>query len=337
VTNTIRVTRRTTLTSSLKLAGAGALAATATRFGGLTAVAQDSMPAGNVLAGLGLPEIDVTITKTGYEGLTADLTAGLYLVKATNSGSAPGFVEFMQLPEGMMLDDLMTMLSSSSSTPAAGDIASPESGGDDQGPPDWYYTTYLAGGAGVAPGATATFVIDLQPGNYVVWGEDPSAPQAPTALTVTGQAASPDASAFPPANVAIQEQASDSGFMFVIGNAFTNGSQVVEVANLTDQPHFVEVDKVPDGTTIDQVNMLLQGEMSGTPVSGGLTEADFQPFYYVGTQSAGTRQWHELSLDAGTYVIACFIGDIKKGGIPHAFEGMVSLFVVTSASGTPTA
>jgi len=335
--DTIRMTRRATLASSLKLAGAGAVAVTATRFGGLSAFAQDSTQNENVLAGLGLPEIDVTISESGYEGLSGDQTAGLYLVKTTNSGSAPGFIQFMQLPDGMTLDDLMAMLGSSSSTPAAGDMASPESGGEDQGPPDWYYTTYLAGGAGVAPGETATFVIDLQPGNYVVWAEDPSASQAPVALTVTGEAASPVAADLPPANVAIQEQASDSGFMFVIGNAFSNGWQVVEVANLSDQPHFIEIDKVPDGTTLDQVNALLQGEMSGTPVSGGLSEADFQPFYFVGTQSAGTRQWHELSLDAGTYTIACFIGDIKKGGIPHAFEGMVSLFVVPTASGTPTA
>jgi len=332
--DTIRLTRRATLTSSLKLSGAGAVALAAMRFDGLTAFAQDSTHRGNVLAGLGLPEIDVTIADTGYEGITGDLTAGLYLVKAANSGSAPGYIAFMQLPVGMSLDDLMAMLGSSGGTPTTDEMPSPESGSD-QGPPDWYYTTYLAGGAGVGPGATATFVINLQPGNYVVWGEDPSAPQAPVALTVTGEAASPEASTLPPANVAIQEQATNSGFTFVIGNAFNKGSQVVEVANLTDQPHFVEIDKVPDGTTLDQVTALLQGEMSGTPVSEGLSEQDFQPFYFIGTQSAGTRQWHELSIDGGTYVIACFIGDPTRGGVPHAMEGMVNLIVVPGAAGTP--
>ena len=31
-------------------------------------------------------------------------------------------------------------------------------------------------------------VLDLTPGEWIVWGDDPSAPQAPVALTVTGDA-----------------------------------------------------------------------------------------------------------------------------------------------------
>jgi len=333
------LTRRETLTHSLKLAGAGSLALAATKMSGLQALAQDSSQAGSALAGLGLPEIDVTITDSGYEGLSGSLDAGLYFVKATNNGSTPGFIEFMQLPEGMASADLAAMLAGTNATPEAGAMGTPGSGdtGGDQGPPDWYYTTYLAGGAGVGPGSTAQFVIDLQPGNYIVWAEDPSAAQKPVDLTVNGGGASPTAGDFPPATVAIQEQATDTGFTFVLGNALSAGSQVVEIANLSDQPHFVEIDTVPDGTTIKDVQTLLGAEMSGTPASGTLSDQDIQPFYFVGTQSGGARQWHEISLNAGTYVIACWIGDIKRGGVPHAAEGMINLIVVSGGgSATPT-
>jgi hypothetical protein len=331
------MTRRETLTTSMKLAGAGALAGAATRLGGLQAFAQDA-PA-NVLAGLGLPEIDVTVTDTGYEGLSSELAAGFYLVKSTNGASADAFIAFMQLPEGMTAADLAAMLAGGG-TPETGTgdaaMASPVAGGGEGGaPPAWFYTTYMAGGAGIGKGATATFVIDLQPGNYAVWAEDPSAPQRPVDLTVTGEAGSPTPAAPIPANVVILEQATDTGFAFLLGNAFSQGTQVVRIDNQTDQPHFVEFDKLPDGTTLDQVISAMKSEMSGTPAAGGLTQQDIQPFYFVGTQSGQTKQWHEMTFDPGTYMIACWIGDIKKGGVPHALEGMIDVFTIGSPAATP--
>lgn len=338
MTDGYKCTRRETLTRSVKIAGAGALAGAAARFGGLQTLAQSAPQ--SVLAGLGLPEIDVTVTATGYEGLSSELAAGLYLVKLTNSAGADAFIEFMQLPEGMDAAGLTAMLTGGGATPEPVDSesadASPEAaGGDNQGPPEWFYTTYMAGGAGIGKDQTATFVIDLQPGNYVVWAEDPSAPQQPVDLTVTGDAASPEPTVAVPANVVIQEQATENGFSFLLGNAFAQGSQVVRVDNLTDQPHFVEFDKLPDGTTLDEVMTAIQSEMSGTPAAGGLTQQDMQPVHFIGTQSGHTKQWHELSFDPGTYLIACWIPDFKKGGLPHAMEGMVDVFTV-SGSGTPT-
>jgi hypothetical protein len=317
---------------SFKLAGAGAAALLAVRAGGRQVLAQAS--SSTDLTSLGLPELDLTITDSSYEGLSSELAAGLYLVKLTNNAANPAFIVFMQLPEGMKAADLTAMLGGGGATPEDG-AASPEATSGSSGPPDWYYTTYLAGGAGIGPGASATFVFNLQPGNYVVWGEDPSATQQPLDLTVTGGAGSPATSASPQAEVTIQEQATESGFAFGIGNSFVPGSQVVEIDNVSDVPHFVEIDHVPDGTTLDDVMNLLQSEMSGTPTSGGLSEADIQPIYFVGTQSGNTTQWHDISFDAGTYVLSCWVPDINKGGIPHAMEGMVNLFVV-GGPGTPT-
>ena len=41
------------------------------------------------------------------------------------------------------------------------------------------YQMYFAGGVSAEMGTTAEAVIDLIPGRYVVWGDDPSAPQKP--------------------------------------------------------------------------------------------------------------------------------------------------------------
>jgi len=331
----LRLTRRDTLARSLKIAGAGAVAVAATKLGGLQALAPDSTGG---LAALGLPALDITLSDSSYDGIPSDTPAGLYLVNFTNNSSAVGYLEFMQLPDGLSVDDMTTLLSGGTPVPDPGadEMASPEPQEDlTQGPPSWYYTTYLAGGAGAAPGAALTFVIDLQAGNYVVWGEDPSAPQALVPLNVT-DSGTPSAGAAPEADVVIQEQATDSGFAFGIGNQFTAGTQIVQIDNATDQPHFVEIDTVPDGTTLDAVQALLQSEMGGgTPVSGGISSSDIQSYYFAGTQSGGTTQWHEVDFQPGTYVLACWIADPTNGGVPHAMEGMVNLFVI-GGTATPT-
>jgi hypothetical protein len=316
--------------SALRLAGAGTIAVVATRAGGRLALAQDATPmtggaSGESFAGLGFPELTVTISDSAFEGVPDQLDSGMYLVHATYSGSQSGNVVFMQLPEGMTSSDLMTALGGGDTGGATGSPAA--TGGEEGGggePPEWFYTTYIAGGAGVGPGQTAHFVIALQPGNYIVWAEDPSALQTPVDLAVNGSPATAEASSgtSPQADVTISEVATDNGFAFQFDGGPAAGVQVVAVTNNSDQPHFVEFDRVPDGTTREDVDALLQSFMSGTPMAGGLTEEDFQPVYFVGTQSAGTTQWHEIAFEAGTYVASCWIPDPTRGGTPHAMEGM---------------
>jgi hypothetical protein len=56
------------------------------------------------------------------------------------------------------------------------------------GPPPWYYEALLAGGTYAEQGETAYTVLDLTAGEWVLWAEDPMAPQAPVIVTVTGEA-----------------------------------------------------------------------------------------------------------------------------------------------------
>jgi hypothetical protein len=334
VIHDISVTRR----STLKYAGAGAIAAVATKARGFETLAQDATPmtGGAAFATLGLPELNITITDTAYEGVESQLTAGMYLVHATYSGAEAGFLAFMQLPEGMTSMDLMSMMGGGE----GGDMASPVAEGDeDMGgqPPEWFYTTYIPGGAGVESGQTAHFVIDLRPGNYIVWGEDPSAQQTPVDLTVTGDMASPAAvGIMPPAGVTISEIGTDNGYAFEFQGGLSEGSQVIAATNNSDQPHFVEFDVLPEGTTREDVDGLMQSFMTGTPAAGGLSESDIQPVYFIGTQSANTTQWHEVSLTAGTYLISCWIPDFERGGIPHAMEGMYDVITVGGSMASPT-
>jgi hypothetical protein len=112
-----------------------------------------------------------------------------------------------------------------------------------------------------------------------------------------------------------------------VDGSLSGEAQVVAITNESDQPHFLEFDKLPDGATKEDVDAVIQSFMTGTPAAGGITENDFEPTYFVGTQSGGSTQWHEVALPAGTYFIACFVPD-SNGGLPHAFEGMYDVITV---------
>src|SRR5687768_9398633 len=84
-----------------------------TGIGGLAA--QDASPAGgDAFAALaGVPELTITLTDGGLEGVPAETPAGWTLVTFTNSVTPTGdpfedswSVEVLQLPEGKTVDDL---------------------------------------------------------------------------------------------------------------------------------------------------------------------------------------------------------------------------------------
>jgi hypothetical protein len=210
-----------------------------------------------------------------------------------------------------------------------GDVASPPAGGED--PLAWLYQTYIAGGVGAQPGQTVQGIVNLQPGDYAVWADDPSAPVTPVALTVTGDAAmaSPVPSGIT-ADLTIAEIDTEQGFDFQVSGAPATGSVLIEVRNDSSQPHFVTSIHSPDPISEDQVSQLLMFE-EGTPAPAGLPDpASFVEGFYAAVQSAGTTQYVAANLDAGYHVLLCFVPDPNAGGVPHAFEGMIEIFEVVA-------
>lgn len=345
---TYRTTRRAALRGGVALIGAGAVGFAV----GRPALAQDATPAsGGDIGSLGLPEITITVNGTSYEGVPSSVSAGRYLVTIMNNSSASTggdsvVAGFMQLPEGVTIADLSRAQpvgtpDSALASPVASGQASPAAdSGEEGGPPPWFYTTALAGGPSAAPGQTVRGIIDLTPGNWIVWGEDPSSPVAPAALTVTGDAsATPGAAGQPSADVEVDEVTTGDGFAFQVNGSLQPGTQLLQIRNLSTQPHFLLAVSSPVPLTMDQVMTLLQLPDGATPdPSTGLPDPNtFQTAVYAGTQSPGTTQWIEANLQDGTYVLLCFVPDPTRGGTPHAAEGMAEILTVgTGAMATPT-
>jgi hypothetical protein len=302
---------------------------------GLVGVAaQEATPTAATFADtMGLPELRVQITETAYEGLPAETPAGRYLLTLEVEAAEGGGLNFLQLPEGMSFDDFMAVLAgppaaspeAMEGTPGA-EAAPPEGEGGDR-PPEWYFQAEMAGGTAAFAG-TAQAIIDLTPGEWVAWAGYPDAPQAPVGLSVTDEAgATPEAGAEPAADVTVTMFEYD----FTVQGTLTPGSHVFAVTTVGAQPHEMFMLRSPGPVTEEQIAQVLEMEMQGgtpAPDADVPNPDEFIPVVSMTPLSMGKTGWIPVTLEAGTYIVLCFVPDIESG-MPHAYHGMYQVITVS--------
>lgn len=91
----------------------------------------------------------------------------------------------------------------------------------------------------------------------------------------------------------------------------------------TGVPHFVLMQQVQEGTTVDQVLEYLQsGEEAPPPWA-------LPAFMDTGSLSPGRSMTVNYDLPPGQYAVMCFFPDPKMGGMPHALMGMIKMIHLT--------
>jgi hypothetical protein len=289
-------------------------------------LAQDATPeaaGASLFASLRLPELTISATDDGFTVDQEEVPAGRYLVRLENGSSNPMLSSgFVQLADGVTLDDLSMADELSSGTPM------PEMGPDPSQFAFLYDVLIVPGASALSP----EVVVDLPAGEYGIWPDDPTSAWSAVPLTVTGDPEAAIEGSEPEAAVTIVEEGEAGvSYTFRIDGELKAGPQVVKVLNASDQPHFVEAWTYPEEITLDQV----MGTMMFDPSSGATPSPDmldFEKISMVGwasTQSAGTTQWVVMDFPAGQTVLACWIPDLMAGGIPHALEGMIDIFDVS--------
>ncbi|HEX3302350.1 MAG TPA: hypothetical protein VHR64_05665 [Thermomicrobiales bacterium] len=295
-----------------------------------------SAQAAGDFSAMGYPELAITMTDTGFENVPKSTEAGRYLLKLTsnltsnNNGGAIGL--FSPTAAGVSVKAALKIIGAAGAaeaTPAGGMpeatpmAGTPEAGGEQgQQIPLSIYRMYFAGGVAAAMGETGEAVIDLIPGNYIVWGDDPSAPQKPSIMKVTGDF--PKRVKDPTADIT----ATLIDFAITMEGSLTAGKHIMKVQHHGAQPHFLEIEKGPDSMTKEQVMSTFSGMMSGTPPAEAIPESEMQSIFFSPTQSIGTTTWQMIDLTDGTFLAACFFPTAGTG-LPHAFNGMVDVFKVT--------
>ena len=292
------------------------------------------------LADLGLPTLDVTVTGSGYEGIPDTLEAGRYLVTVTaaeDTGEFGGGVAFIQ-PSGMTADEFLGLLSGPPdetgvgavpSTPIDEANATPAEGGEGMGgPPPEYFDATFAGGTFAMPGQSAEIVLDLPPGEWIAWADEPESSQEPVVFEVTGEMPAELTEPESSATITMGEYA-----IGITEGELTAGQHILKIENAGVQPHFIVGFPGPDDLTEEQIAVVLEEEAAaegtGTPpaYSDLNPDEDFGEGFYTGTQSTGTAVWVPFNLEAGTYLMGCFFPDIADG-MPHTEKGMYTVVEV---------
>jgi len=293
--------------------------------------AQDATPASG-LAEAGLPQLEVTVTATGYEGIPDEVETGRYLVSLTvgeDVGEFGGGVAFVQPPSGVTANDFLSEVlgppdesgvGAVAGTPVEEVEASPADGAG--AIPEVIYEATYAGGIYAETGQTAQVVLDLAPGEWIAWADDPEAPQIPAIFEATGEMPADLPEPASNATISMGEY-----IIAVTEGELTAGQQVIRIDNIGSQPHFIGWFLGPEGMTEEQIQVVLdeemEAEMTGTPpVYSDLNpEEDLMPVTFTATQSGGTSMWVTVNLEAGSHGLACFFPDIADA-VPHAYKGM---------------
>lgn len=254
----------------------------------------------------GFEEINLTIEEDGVTGMPESVEAGRYLVKVTGpemGEMGPAGFMIVQLPDGLTAEQSLE-----------------DSLGATEAPPEWYLDVTFGGGATIHEGTEAWVILDLTPGAWHV--TTLQGLTLPVPFEVTGEF---------PADVedtgaTVELDMFEMDFK-VLSGEFVAGENLVTVHNSGEQIHFVEVLQVPDGTTEEQVEALFNSFMTGTPEADMLDESQVTNRLYTPEQSPGVSMTFPISLEAGTYLLTCWVPD-PETGLPHAMMGMHELITV---------
>jgi hypothetical protein len=265
---------------------------------------------------LGYPEVTINVSPEGVSA-PETLPAGRHLITLVAPEGLVGYVNIMQPPTG---------LSEKETTRLALDAAA-----NDLVQPDW---VYLGGTNTPNPGQNASFVIDLQPGEfqwaastYSEGGADEIMHLSPLTVTAAGATPVTDTALSPPAPGVVLEMTADLEYL-VTPDPVPKGPQIWEFTNTgMHSAHHVVMFRVPDGTTSKQIVTEFSAMMSGTPPAGEPVMARVAWVGYAALQSGGQTTWAEFDLEPATYAVICFIIDPATGR-PHVLDGMVTVFDV---------
>ncbi len=270
----------------------------------------------------GYPEL--TITATDYHFDLPDSVAGGWTrVTLVNNSESDHHAMLMRPHEGKTIDDVTAALQS----PDLGALLS---------------VAESIGGGNVGPGGTASTIVNIDPGSYVVVCAIPGPDgrphymmgmQAPLDVTeAAGGASAPETDT----TITLVEMSFDG-----LPDDATAGEATWEVTNGGEQLHEFIVMRLGEGVSFDMAKGILMSGEAATPASGAAAPSgpasppagmamQGPPFMQIGgaaPMSPGYTNYPVLDLETGDYFAICFVPDAKTGE-PHFMMGMIAPFSV---------
>lgn len=252
-----------------------------------------------------LTPLAIAIQDRGYE-MVSSVPAGRYLLSVSNERQNGISISFVGPPAGHSLAETEKALN------AQDTVA------------DWLYGTTFIPGPYAAAGGSGEGIVDLPPGDWLVWGGN-DIPFAGPVLTVTDEGATGTVAPEPPVDIAV----SLKEYAFVgLESGVHSGSQVWQLTNTGTQPHGFDLIRAPHAMTVEQVMTLLALPDGAVPPPGVPAADEFVQVSGSGPISPGETAWLVLpDLSPGTYFALCFVPD-RETTAPHAAMGMVQLITI---------
>ncbi|MBI3812432.1 MAG: hypothetical protein HY283_09560 [Nitrospirae bacterium] len=263
---------------------------------------------GSVVAATQSAVHEVTFETTGmsFKG-PESIPAGLTLVRIVNKGTDLHHVQLIRLTDGKTAEDFSAAVKAAPFDPMGPAAA-----------PAWVH--FIGGPNGAIPGASATAVMNLEPGNYVLICFIPDSKGVAhialgmtKALKVTGAA---DTGVSEPKETIV---ITAMDFKLVPDKAIAAGTQTIRFNNAGTQPHEVLVVQLPPDKSVKDFVAAFEpghaGPHPGKPISG-MTGVD-----------KGGHAFFTAKFEPGRYGLICFFMDEMKKA-PHFALGMMQDFTV---------
>jgi hypothetical protein len=254
----------------------------------------------------GLNEVTFEAVDYGFKGPDT-IPAGLTRVQIVNKGTDLHQVQLLRLTDGKTAEDFAAAVKAAPFNPIGPATT-----------PAWLH--YIGGPNGVIPGESATAVVTLEPGNYVLTCFIPNSKGVAHAamgmvkpLKVTGAA---DSKA-PEPIASINITATD--FNLTIDKPIAAGPQTIRFINAGMQPHEVLVVQLPPDKTVKDFAAAFEPGHSGPPPGkpiGGIAGID-----------RGGHAFFTAKFEPGHYGLICFFIDGTKQAA-HFALGMTHEFTV---------
>jgi hypothetical protein len=240
-------------------------------------------------------QLAITVEEQGKKAtLEADqptTEAGTVELQVTNNGKSPHSVQLVRVDGN---HEAMEVLQVGEAW-ASGKKPLPEWG-------------HLVGGIGsVEAGQTGTATVQLEPGKYVALDTNAQGVPPFAEFEATGDAGGE----LPSTDATIE--AKDYSFE---STGLTAGTNTVTFDNTGQQPHVAEALGIKGDATIDDVKKFIETEKGEPPIDESKT-------FGTAIIDGGQSLVQEMELEAGRYVVICYVPD-REGGPPHLARGMVS-------------
>lgn len=252
-------------------------------------------PAGSA----GLNQATFIAAEYAYQG-PQSIPSGWSRLTLDNQGQLPHDLILVKLGQGKTIDDLLAAFKA--------------------GPPEW---ANFYGNVTAEAGQSASYVVDLTPGNYALLSfgraEDgpPDVAQGMlAALTVTEAQAEAAEVTLPQADAEIQLV----DFSFIVKSDLAAGEQTLQVSNPGQELHELVIYRLKEGATMADFRAVLEHEMNGEAMPAGEP-----PFEEVGVTflSPGVSTYITLDFESGNHIFICHLPSPAHAMQPHFALGMI--------------